>query len=665
MTPKTPINPRVETIELASSKPITKSVSVSKNIKQIRQEKVPELSAINWCNISTVKTSRFKYTDFNQIFKLVSKTDRVKLFMVSLIQIFLSFLDLIGVAFFGLIGSVTVAAISSTKVAGRTESVINFLGLENYSSQLQVGILGASAALLMVTKTFASLYFNKKVIFFLSRRSAIITANLTSSLFRKSFTEIKRQGSQKLIYTLTSGVDRITVGVLAMSVALIADFSLLVVLIVGLLVVNPIMTIILLLALVSIASILYLFIKNKNKELAILGAQYSISSSNKIFEAVGSYRELLLRGQRQVFADEIGKARLSQSNAGAQSSYLMNINKYILEASVLLITLLIAGIQFILSDALRSVATLTLFFAAISRIAPAVFRIQQNLLTIKSSLGGAKPTLELISSLNLSINRLDNKKSNESVPISHEGFIGKIKISNLNFKYSGSQRSAVEDVSLELNPGIYVAVVGPSGAGKSTFVDLLLGLHHPSSGSVEISGLEALTAIEKWPGAISYVPQEIQLVSGSISENVLLGFKNDAQNKKEVLSALKKAQLNEYIDSAGEILDSNIGDEGGKLSGGQRQRIGIARALLTNPKILVMDEATSALDAQTEENISNTISKIKDQCLVIVVAHRLATVRKADLVIYMQDGRIKAKGSFEQVRGEVPDFDTQAQLMGL
>ena len=665
MTPKTPINPRVETIELASSKPITKSVSVSKNIKQIRQEKVPKLSAINWCNISTVKTSRFKYTDFNQIFKLVSKTDRVKLFIVSLIQIFLSFLDLIGVAFFGLIGSVTVAAISSTKVAGRTESVINFLGLENYSSQLQVGILGVSAALLMVIKTFASLYFNKKVIFFLSRRSAIITANLTSSLFKKSFTEIKRQGSQKLIYTLTSGVDRITVGVLAMSVALIADFSLLIVLIVGLLVVNPIMTIILLLALVSIASVLYLFIKNKNKELAILGAQYSISSSNKIFEAVGSYRELLLRGQRQVFADGIGKARLSQSNANAQSSYLMNINKYILEASVLLITLLIAGIQFILSDALRSVATLTLFFAAISRIAPAVFRIQQNLLTIKSSLGGAKPTLELISSLNLSINRLDNKKSIELVPKVHEGFSADVRIENLKFKYSGSSKNAVEEINLELNSGMYVAVVGPSGAGKSTFVDLLLGLHHPSSGSVEISGLEALTAIEKWPGAIAYVPQEIQLVSGSISENVLLGFKNDAQNKKEVLSALKKAQLNEYIDSAGEILDSNIGDEGGKLSGGQRQRIGIARALLTNPKILVMDEATSALDAQTEENISNTISKIKDQCLVIVVAHRLATVRKADLVIYMQDGRIKAKGSFEQVRQEVPDFDTQAQLMGL
>ena len=612
-----------------------------------------------------MKTFQPKQTDYFQILLLVTKTDRIKLLLISLIQVFLSFLDLIGIAFIGLIGSVSVAAISSTKVAGRTESVINFLGISGYSSQLQVTILGSLAAALMIAKTFSSLYFNKKVIFFLSRRSATISANLASNLFKKTFTEIKKQGSQKLIYTLTSGVDRITLGVLATTVALIADFSLLIVLLIGLLFVNPVMTIILLIALTSVAALLYLFIKNKNKRLGELQAQYSISSSNRIFEAIGNYRELILRGQRQVFADGIRQARLSQADAGAQSTYLSNINKYILEASVLLITLLVAGIQFLISDALRSVATLTLFFAAISRIAPAIFRIQQNLLTIKSALGSAKPTLDLINLLQLSVNQLDNEKSSESVPNSHEGFIGKIKISNLKFKYSGSQKSAVEDVSLELNSGMYVAVVGPSGAGKSTFVDLLLGLHHPSSGSVEISGLEALTAIEKWPGAISYVPQEIQLVSGSISENVLLGFKNDAQNKKEVLSALRKAELNEYIDSTGEILDSNIGDEGGKLSGGQRQRIGIARALLTNPKILVMDEATSALDAQTEENISNTISKIKDQCLVIVVAHRLATVRKADLVIYMQDGRIKAKGSFEQVRQEVPDFDTQAQLMGL
>jgi hypothetical protein len=129
-----------------------------------------------------VKTLRFKQTDFYQIFRLVSKSDRIKLLLVSLIQIFLSFLDLLGVAFFGLIGSVSVAAVSSTKVAGRTESVINFLGINNYSSQIQVAILGILAAILMIIKTFASLYFNKRVIFFMSRKSAIISANLTSNL---------------------------------------------------------------------------------------------------------------------------------------------------------------------------------------------------------------------------------------------------------------------------------------------------------------------------------------------------------------------------------------------------------------------------------------------------------------------------------------------------
>jgi ATP-binding cassette subfamily C protein len=612
-----------------------------------------------------MKVFKFKQTDYFQILKLVSQSDRIKLLLVSLIQIFLAFLDLIGVAFFGLIGSVSVAAVSSTKIGGRTESVVNFIGLQNYTSQKQVVILGLLAAILMIVKTFASLYFNKKVIFFLSRRSALISANLTSSLFRKSFTEIKYHGSQKLIYSLVTGIDRMTVGILATSVALIADFALLVVLLGGLLFVNPIMTIILLTLLSLIAIVLYLSIKNKNKKLGVLNAKYNISSSTKIFEAVGNYRELLLRGKRQVFADGFGAARLAQADAIANSNYLANINKYILEASVLLITLLITGVQFLLSSALQSVATLTLFFAAISRIAPAIFRIQQNLLTIKNALGEVNPTLELIDSLQLSINESTSEKDIEVVPTSHAGFTGNMKIKNMSFIYPSASDYAVKDVNTEFNAGKYVAVVGPSGAGKSTFVDLLLGLHHPSSGSVQISGLDAIDAIERWPGAIGYVPQEIQLVSGSITDNVLLGFKDNSENRKHVVTALRKAELNEYLGANEIISDLNIGDDGGKLSGGQRQRIGIARALLTNPKILVMDEATSSLDAQTEDNIAKAVNRAKENSLVIVVAHRLATVRRADLVIYLENGQVRAQGSFDEVRKLVPDFDSQAELMGL
>ena len=608
--------------------------------------------------------SNYLNSDYFKILQLVNKADKIKLLLVSFIQIFLSFFDLIGVALVGLIGSVSVAAISSTKITGRTESVINFLGLQDFSSQFQVAILGLMSAILMVVKTFTSLYLNRKVIFYLSRRGAVITANLTTSLFKRSYVDIKKQGSQNLIYSLTSGVNGITTGVLGSSVALIADFSLLVVLIGGLLLVNTTMTIVLLSTLTTIATIMYLIIRNKNKRLAVLGVEYSIDASSKIFEAVGSYRELTLRGQRQYFADTIGKTRMLQADAGAQASYLMNVNKYVLEAAVILITLLIAGIQFLLSNALRSVATLTLFFAAISRIAPAVFRIQQNLLTVKTSLGMAQPTLELIYSLNLSINKEGNDELLEVAPTTHEGFISEINVRNLSFKYSGSEKFAVKNINLKLSSGMQVAIVGPSGAGKSTLVDLLLGLHHSSSGDVEISGINAIDAIERWPGAVAYVPQEIQLVSGLISDNILLGFTKSKANLDSVLKAMKMAELNEYLEN-NTIAEVNIGDEGGKLSGGQRQRIGIARALLTNPKILVLDEATSSLDAQTEDNVTSTINKIRQDSLVVIVAHRLATVRRADLVIYMQDGEVKAQGSFEQVRKLVPNFDAQAELMGL
>ena len=608
--------------------------------------------------------SNYLNSDYFKILQLVNKADKVKLLLVSFIQIFLSFFDLIGVALIGLIGSVSVAAISSTKITGRTESVINFLGLQDFSSQFQVAILGLMSAVLMVVKTFTSLYLNRKVIFYLSRRGAVITANLTTSLFKRSYVDIKKQGSQNLIYSLTSGVNGMTTGVLGSSVALIADFSLLVVLIVGLFLVNTTMTIVLLSTLTTIATIMYLIIRNKNKRLAVLGAKYSIDASSKIFEAVGSYRELTLRGQRQYFADTIGKTRMLQADAGAQASYLMNVNKYVLEAAVILITLLIAGIQFLLSNALRSVATLTLFFAAISRIAPAIFRIQQNLLNVKSSLGMAQPTLELIYSLNLSINKEGSDKLLELAPTTHKGFISEINVSNLSFKYSGSEKFAIKDINLKLSSGMQVAIVGPSGAGKSTLVDLLLGLHHPSSGDVEISGINAIDAIERWPGAVAYVPQEIQLVSGLISDNILLGFTKSKANLDSVLKAMKMAELNEYLEN-NTITEVNIGDEGGKLSGGQRQRIGIARALLTNPKILVLDEATSSLDAQTEDNVTSTINKIRQDSLVVIVAHRLATVRRADLVIYMQDGEVKAQGSFEQVRKLIPNFDAQAELMGL
>ena len=210
-----------------------------------------------------------------------------------------------------------------------------------------------------------------------------------------------------------------------------------------------------------------------------------------------------------------------------------------------------------------------------------------------------------------------------------------------------------------------MAFVGSSGAGKSTLVDLLLGVLIPDSGQIIISGERPSIAIETSPGAIAYVPQDVATAIGTVRENIALGFPNEFATDERIYKALKIAHLETFVDSLENKADTQVGERGAKLSGGQRQRLGIARAMFTNPKLLVLDEATSSLDAETEASVSAAIQSLRGGTTILMIAHRLATVRTADLVIYLADGHILAQGNFAEVRASVPDFDKQARLLGL
>jgi ABC-type multidrug transport system fused ATPase/permease subunit len=187
----------------------------------------------------------------------------------------------------------------------------------------------------------------------------------------------------------------------------------------------------------------------------------------------------------------------------------------------------------------------------------------------------------------------------------------------------------------------------------------------PSEGVIKISGLSSSEAISKWPGAIAYVPQDINISNGTIAYNVGLGYQLSEISESEIWSALETAQLADFVRNLPLGLQTPVGDRGSKLSGGQRQRLGIARALLSNPKLLVLDEATSALDGKSELDVSDAINALKGSMSVVLIAHRLSTVRNADLVVYLDKGRLVTSGSFDEVRKRVPDFDHQAKLMGI
>jgi ABC-type multidrug transport system fused ATPase/permease subunit len=431
---------------------------------------------------------------------------------------------------------------------------------------------------------------------------------------------------------------------------------------VGLFVVDPTTAIGTSVVFAAIGFILYRLMHVRASALGKRSSQLNVRSNEKIVEVFSSYRESVVRNRRDYYAREIGKLRFNLADTLAEINFMPYISKYVIETSVVLGALLIGSAQFILQDATQAVATLAIFLAAGTRIAPAVLRLQQGSLQIRGCLGMASPTLDLIDALGNSP-LVENVK--DSVDITHEGFVSGIQIDSASFSYPEKNHPALTEVTLNIPAGSSVAIVGPSGAGKTTLIDILLGVLIPNEGSVLISGLPPQLAVAKWPGAVSYVPQDVLIVAGTIRENVALGYPSELATDELVMSALRVAHLEHFVEELPQGVDTQVGERGAKVSGGQRQRLGIARAMFTRPHLLVLDEATSSLDGETEANISEAIHALRGSTTVVMIAHRLSTVRNADLVVYLSKGKVITKGTFSEVRDAVPDFDRQAKLMGL
>lgn len=607
-------------------------------------------------------------------FNLLSPADKRKYVLITLLQMSTAIFDLIGVFTLGLTGLLSLNYIQHTAPAPIAKTALRILHLDHLSIGYAIGVVALTATTMFILKGIIALTLLRKTLKFLASRSAQLSARTTRRVFDQSLLFIQERTSQQIAYQLSTGINGAVGDTLGPAAVLCCEISLLIVLTSALIVVTPGVTIGAMIYFGLIGFGIQRGLARWTTRISRERTQAEISSTKYVQESIGSFREIKVANKMDYYVENMSEIRRMSTTSNAQLQYIGYIPKYILDVALMLGATLLGAFEFVTHDLNTAITTLALFLTAGTRVMPSLLRLQAGFLRIRTIQGQRDVALRIIEDVTREEQRVaqerkergeDQQRSGSLATRPRSEFVSQVSLEHVTFTYPERDQPALDDVTISVQSGQSLAVVGPSGAGKSTFADIILGVLTPDSGTATISGLPPHQTVQVWPGMIGYVPQTVGLIDGSIRRNVGLGLDEKDIDDTRVWEALDKASLADFIKSDGLTLDSPVGERGVRLSGGQRQRLGLARALYTQPQLLVLDEATSALDAETEHAINQVLLSLAGEVTLITIAHRLATVRRADVVIYIEDGRIQAKGTFDEVRAAIPGFDRQAELLGL
>ena len=376
--------------------------------------------------------------------------------------------------------------------------------------------------------------------------------------------------------------------------------------------------------------------------------------SKAIYQTVAGIKEIYVMQRKKLFVQEYEKASDIARKAQRTNSLITNSPDRIIEG------ICVSGLVGIICIRLLMNDNMIDFVPKLAAFAMAAFKVLPSIGKITSRINGlvyCRPSLANVYDIMKDADIYEEhyaqyaEEHGEVTESDDLQFNDKLIVQNAVWQYENQKAPVLLDATLEIKKGQSVALIGASGAGKTTLADIILGLLHPQQGTVLMDGIDVYAMPKTWARIVGYVPQSVFLMDDTVRNNIAFGLSGDMINDELIWDALDRAQLKEFISSLPGGLDTIVGERGVKFSGGQRQRIAIARALYNKPEILVLDEATAALDNETETAVMESIDALQGQITMIIVAHRLTTIRNCDEIYEIKDGRAVERGKDEVLRG--------------
>lgn len=367
-------------------------------------------------------------------------------------------------------------------------------------------------------------------------------------------------------------------------------------------------------------------------------------TNQSALQAIGGYKEILVMRKKDYFCQQYQQEYEKLKAATISSNFIPICPNNIIESIFVSVIVIIAMVIGNSLDIIEILPQLGAYLLVVMRVLPGVSAISANLnhiVALSPSLNGAYENFKAVSEYDRLIH--DEKEHIDIIKAAEDAVKEKnsyLEVRDVFWKYAGGESYVLKGINLKINIGESIAFVGSSGAGKTTLADVILGLLRPEKGEVFFQGKNIFAYPDWWAGKIGYVPQSVYLLDDTIRANVAFGIAKEKIDETKVWNALEEAQLIDYVKKLPNGLDTIVGERGVRLSGGQRQRIAIARALYYNPEILIFDEATSALDGETEAAVMESINMLQGQKTLIIVAHRLTTIRNCDIIYEVKDGKL-------------------------